>query len=75
MDSLGLYLLIDKPTRVTEISTTLVDNIIIIHKNLRYYMTCGILSNDISHHLLFFAICEYHISRNAKIKKMLNILA
>ena len=61
MYSFGLYPLIDKPTRVTESSTTLIDNI--FNNELRYNLTCGILFNDITDHLPIFALCEYNISR------------
>ena len=61
MYSLGLYPLIDKPTRITDSSTTLIDNI--FTNELRYNLTCGILFNDITDHLPIFALCEYNISR------------
>ena len=61
MYSLGLYPLIDKPTRITDSSTTLIDNI--FTNELRYNLNCGILFNDITDHLLIFALCEYNISR------------
>ena len=64
MYSLGLYPLIDKPTRITDISATLIDNI--ITNELRHNITCGILFNDISDHLPIFALCEYQIKRNTK---------
>lgn len=64
MYSLGLYPLIDKPTRVTDISATLIDNI--FTNELRHSLTCGILYNDISDHLPIFAVCEYQICRNTK---------
>ena len=62
MYSLCLYPLIDKPTRVTESSATLIDNI--FTNELRHNLTCGILFNDISDHLPIFALCEYNIQRN-----------
>ena len=58
MYSLGLYPLIDKPTRITDSSTTLIDNI--FTNELRYSLTCDILFNDST---LRFALCEYNISR------------
>ena len=64
MYSLGLYSLIDKPTRITDISATLIDNI--FTNEMRNNITCGILFNDISDHLPIFALCEYQIRRNTK---------
>ena len=65
MYSLGLYPLIDKPTRITDISATLIENI--FTNEMRHNITCGILFNDISDHLPIFALCEYQIRRNTKI--------
>ena len=70
MYSLGLYLLIDKSTRTTESSATLIDNI--FTNEMQHNLTCGILFNDISDHLPVLALCEYHINRN--VKKKFNIL-
>ena len=61
MYSLGLYPLIDKPTRITDSSTTLIDNI--FTNELRFNLTSGIMFNDTSDHLPIFALCEYTISR------------
>ena len=62
MYSLGLYPLIDKSTRITDNSTTLIlDNI--VTNELRFNLTSGIMFNDISDHLPMFALCEYNISR------------
>jgi len=61
MYSLGLYPLIDKPTRITDNSTTLIDNI--FTNELRFNLISGIMYNDISDHLPIFALCEYNISR------------
>ena len=52
MYSLGFYPLIDKPTRVTDSSATLIDNI--FTNELCHNLTCGILFNDISDHLPIF---------------------
>ena len=57
-----LYPLIDKPTRVTDSSATLIDNI--FTNELCHNLTCGILFNDISDHLPIFVLCEYNIKRN-----------
>ena len=61
MHSLSLYPLIDKPTRITDNSTTLIDNI--FTNELRFNLTSGIMFNDISDHLPIFALCEYNISK------------
>ena len=61
MHSLGLYPLIDKPTMITESSTTVIDNI--LTNELRFNLTSGIMFNDISDHLQIVALCEYNISR------------
>ena len=61
MHSVGLYPLIVKPTRITDSSTTLIDNI--FANELRFNLTSGIMFNDISDHLPIFALCEYNISR------------
>ena len=53
MYSLGLYPLIDKPTRITDNSTTLIDNI--FTNELRFNLTSGIMYNDISDH--FTNVC------------------
>ena len=59
MYSFGLYPLIDKPTRVTDSSATLIDNI--FTNELRHNLTCGILFNDISDNLPIFALCKYSV--------------
>ena len=61
MHSLGLYPLIDKPTRITDSSTTLIDNI--FTNELRFNLTSGIMFNYISDHLPMFTLCEYNVSR------------
>ena len=64
MYSLGLYPLIDKPTRITYISATLIDSI--FTNELLHNITCGILFNDINDHLPIFALYEYQIRRYTK---------
>ena len=64
MFSLGLYPLIDKPTRITDISATLINNI--FTNELLHHLTSGILINDIINNLPIFAICEYKINRYIK---------
>ena len=49
MYSLGMYPLIDKPTRITDFSATLIDNI--FTNELHHNITSGILFNNISDHL------------------------
>ena len=46
MHSLGLYPLIDKPTKITDIFTN----------ELHFNLTSGIMFNDISDHLPIFAL-------------------
>ena len=62
MYSIGLYPLVDKPTRITNVSATLIDNI--FTNELRHHLTSGILINDINDLLPIFAIYEYKINRN-----------
>ena len=61
MHSLGLYPLIDKPTRIRDGLTTLIDNI--FTNELRFNLTSDIMFNDSSDHLPNLALCEYNISR------------
>ena len=59
MYSNGLYPLIDKPTRITQQSATLIDNIFtndMNHDNI----VCGLPVNDISDHLPVFSISGQH---------------
>ena len=57
MFSLGLYPLIDKPTRITDHSATLIDNI--FTNELDSKMNSGLLISDTSDHLPIFAVCKY----------------
>ena len=61
MYSLDLYPLIDKPTRITDSSATLIDNI--FTNELHHYITSGMICNDISDHLPMFALCEFNVTR------------
>ena len=70
MHSLGLYPLIDKPTRVTDSSTALIDNI--FTNELRFNLTSGIMFNDITDHLPIVGLCEYNISRY-NVKRIFNL--
>ena len=62
MYSLGFYPLIDKPTIITDILATLIDNI--FTNELQHNFIRGTLFIDISDHLPIFALCEYQIRRN-----------
>ena len=68
MYSLGLYPLIDRPSRITSHSSSLIDN---IFTNAKYYNSVsGLLVNDITDHLPIFAFCDYP-DLNRQIKKSL----
>ena len=57
MYSLGLYPLLDRPSRITNHSSTLIDN---IFTNAKEYNNVGVLLvNDITDHLPIFAFCDY----------------
>ena len=55
--SLGIYPLIDKPSRITDSSATLIHKI--FTNELNSNITRGLLINDISDHLLVFCVCSY----------------
>ena len=57
MFSLGLYPLINKPTRITDHSATLIDNI--FTNELDSKINSGLLISGISEHLPIFAVCKY----------------
>ena len=57
MYSVGLYPLIDRPSRITNHSSTLIDNIFTNAKE--YNNVSGLLVNDITDHLPIFAFCDY----------------
>ena len=57
MFSLGMFPLISKPSRITDVSATLIDNI--FTNELTCTTTSGLLINDISDHLPVFAKCRY----------------
>ena len=57
MYSLGLYPLIDRQSRITNHSSTLIDNIFTNAKE--YNNVGGLLVNDITDHLPIFAFCDY----------------
>ncbi len=56
MYAICLYPLIDRPTRISNQSFSLIDNIFTNVTN--YNITSGILINDITDHLPVFAICN-----------------
>ena len=53
MFSYGYYPLINKPTRITNISTTIIDNI--FTSDIEFSKQSGLLVNDISDHLPVFS--------------------
>ena len=57
MYSIGLYPLIDRPTRIINHSFTLIDNVFTNVTNHR--VTSGILVSDITDHLPIFVFCTY----------------
>ena len=65
MYGLGLYPLINKPTRITEFSATVIDNI--FTNNINNKMNCGILIKDLTDHLPIFTCCEEDIQRKDKV--------
>ena len=66
MYSLGLYPLITKPTRISQNTATLIDNI--FTTDIEQHYTCGLFINDISDHLPIFAVGKY-INKNEAKKK------
>ena len=78
MYSIGLYPLIDRPTRISNHSFSLIDN---IFTNVVNQTTLsGILLSDITDHLPIFVLCNYptHIQRNSNRyvkKRIVNDLA
>uniref|UniRef100_A0A672HNX1 Reverse transcriptase domain-containing protein n=1 Tax=Salarias fasciatus TaxID=181472 RepID=A0A672HNX1_SALFA len=69
MNSMGLFHLIHKPTRITAKSATIIDN---IFTNITGdIVLSGILQSDISDHLPIFAVCRYkHNIKQSKSTKM-----
>ena len=62
MTSNSLYPLISKPTRITNSSATLIDNI--FTNNLEYNMVSGIFYVDLSDHLPVFQITNLKLITN-----------
>ena len=60
--SLGLIPCIDKPTRITSYTNTLIDNI--YTNNIHHGIYSGLLINDITDHLPVFIICPNHVQRH-----------
>ena len=59
MYGLGLHPLIDRPSRITTHSCTLIDNI--FTNQINHSIRSGLLINDITDHLPIFALCNYEI--------------
>ena len=59
MYGLGLHPLIDRPSRITTHSCTLIYNI--FTNQINYSIRSGLLINDITDHLPIFALCNYEI--------------
>ena len=58
MYSMGMYPLIDRPTRISRDSCTLIDNVFTNATNFNFIS--GILVNDISDHLPIFVLGNLH---------------
>ena len=59
MYSLGMHPLIDRRSRITTHSFTLIDNI--FTNQINYSIISGLLINDITDHFPIFALCNYKI--------------
>ena len=57
-----MFLLINKPTRITITTSTLIDNI--FTNELKTTVVSKIIVEDLSDHLPIFAICNFDIDRN-----------
>ena len=68
--SLGLIPCIDKPTRITSCTNTLID--CIYTNNIYYSINSVPLINDIADHLPVFIICPYHVQRH-EIREYTNV--
>ena len=65
MFSTGFYPLITKPSRISEYSATLIDNI--LTNDLSKVKRCGLLISDMSDHLPVF-MCSEHVVNHKQIK-------
>ena len=63
MYGFGLYSLINKPSRITKYSSTLIDNIFTNNVNCTDNMYNGILISDVTDHLPIFVICNQDVKR------------
>ena len=68
--SLGLIPCINKPTRITSYSNTLIDNI--YANDICHSINPGFLINDITDHLPVFIMCVNHIQRH-EIREHINV--
>ena len=71
MYSIGLYPLVDRPTRISNHSFSLIDNIFTNVTNNN--VTSGILVSDITDHLPIFVFCTHpnpnRVDRKSNVKK------
>ena len=65
--SLSMYPLIDRPSRITEYSATLIDNI--FTNDLITDKLSGLIINDVSDHLPIFSIIKNNINKSHDEKK------
>ena len=68
--SLGSIPCIDKPTRITSFSNTLIDTI--YTNNIHHSINSGLLINDITDHLPVFIICPDLVQRH-EIRQYINV--
>ena len=72
MFSLGMFPLINKPSSITDVTATLINNIFTTSNELTNNITSGLLINDIGDHLPVFATCRYSgINRHVIIRSKL----
>ena len=62
MNSPAMFPLINKPTRITTRTATLIDNI--FTNEIKYTVDSGIIIDDLSDHLPIFALCDFEVERN-----------
>ena len=69
MYSIGLYSLIDRQTRISSHSFSLIDNVFTNVTN--HKVTSGILVSDITDHLPIFVFCTYPNPKKCNVKNVL----